>query len=437
MDVAPTPTELFLMCLPPLLGILGGTAILPFIISIFYRSLKAVYGYSNSMLDQDAGRTQYQHERERFYLNPRGTGLLQELLITGGLCGFSSGVFCFFLIQGGFHAYLLVSCVGGIAGAMWVLRQKRREKDDIPAYRDWLLGAWLGAPVWGLMSFFGLEIQIIFLIGVLGLGYMYQFASLIENKPGTPKEPEEYIYGLIFRKMRGIGFGTILIFLTLLDVSLHGRGECVDLFSISLLKVRRISGYLALLYLPPLFLTEGFGVRIFSKFFTLCLALCRFRTTLCRHCFQYTSPLKSRYVNGQRYCEYCGQEVELTKDLGRLIFSFGICEERPAGKSIVALSNPDLETKERRVDVSAVYLHTKTCNKLLLERFLTYIVNYPPKHGVQSVQIFYQGSLDDLGDHLKNAFRNTFNQIQPQGMRHKSCTVCQTCAPRSSGEMRP
>ena len=59
-----------------------------------------------------------------------------------------------------------------------------------------------------------------------------------------------------------------------------------------------------------------------------------------------------------------------------------------------------------------VYIDTKTCNSLLLERFLTYILNYPPVKGLQSVQILYQGTLDDLGDHLKNALQNTLPHIQ-------------------------
>ena len=40
------------------------------------------------------------------------------------------------------------------------------------------------------------------------------------------------------------------------------------------------------------------------------------------------------------------------------------------------------------------------------------MVNHPPKGGLKSVEVFYQGDLDDLGDNLKNALQNTFVQIE-------------------------
>lgn len=80
--------------------------------------------------------------------------------------------------------------------------------------------------------------------------------------------------------------------------------------------------------------------------------------------------------------------------------------------STYIFANPDFEHKETPIEISAVYIDTTTCDRLLLERFLTYIVNYPPKKGVKSVQIFYQGNLNDLGDNLKNALQNNFIRIE-------------------------
>lgn len=75
-------------------------------------------------------------------------------------------------------------------------------------------------------------------------------------------------------------------------------------------------------------------------------------------------------------------------------------------------SNPGFSSAGRGVDVSEVYIDTKTCESHRLERFVTYMVHSPPTHGLQSVQIFYWGELDDLGDNLKNALQNNFIRIE-------------------------
>ncbi len=74
------------------------------------------------------------------------------------------------------------------------------------------------------------------------------------------------------------------------------------------------------------------------------------------------------------------------------------------------LANPDFERQERTLEITKVFIETKTCGSLLLERFITYIVNHPPEDGLQSIQILYQGDLDDLGANLSNALRNTFEE---------------------------
>ncbi len=91
--------------------------------------------------------------------------------------------------------------------------------------------------------------------------------------------------------------------------------------------------------------------------------------------------------------------------------TFGAIEKEKIGRGFL-LTNPDFEFTDQPVEVSEVYIDTTTCDHLLLERFMTYILNYPPKKGVRPVKIFYQGEFDDLGDNLKNALRNTFEYIK-------------------------
>lgn len=158
------------------------------------------------------------------------------------------------------------------------------------------------------------------------------------------------------------------------------------------------------------FLVTTIITEIFSSAISPLLSLLRFKTILCNHCLRYTHPLWSRYIRGNRYCEHCYEEVEWTKAPGNLIFTFGNFQQHREGRVFV-LSNPDLERKEQPVDVSEVYIDTQTSEIYLLEQFITYIINYPPTHGVRSVRIFYRGDLDNLGKNLRNALQNNFEHV--------------------------
>lgn len=140
----------------------------------------------------------------------------------------------------------------------------------------------------------------------------------------------------------------------------------------------------------------------------------RFTTIICDHCYRVTFPLKCRYELGQRFCEHCQQAVEDTKVFGKVIFTFGDVPFFPEGRVFV-FSNPDFEYKEYYIEVSEVYLDPQTTDKRLFERFITYIVNYPPRRGLNSVTIFYRGELEDLGVPLANALRNTCEQVIQMG----------------------
>ena len=138
----------------------------------------------------------------------------------------------------------------------------------------------------------------------------------------------------------------------------------------------------------------------------------RYKTNLCQHCFRYTHPLKATYRVGQRYCEHCQQEVEHSDPSVKLIVVFGELSLKLPDKDILFV-NPDFETKRQPVDVSEVYIEPCTCNRILLERFITYLHSYPPEHGISSINLFYQGDLHQLGANLENVLRNNFAQIRP------------------------
>lgn len=161
------------------------------------------------------------------------------------------------------------------------------------------------------------------------------------------------------------------------------------------------------------FLVARILSRFIYSFLKPLLIQIRFKQIICRSCLRYTLPLDSRYELGIRYCEHCQKAVEHTKIPGKVIVTFGNYPKTSEPEQrVFVLADPDFEKKEQPVDVSEVYIVPKTTDKRLFERFITYIVNYPPKDGLPSVQILYQGELDDLGVNLKNVLHNTFEHVQ-------------------------
>jgi hypothetical protein len=124
-----------------------------------------------------------------------------------------------------------------------------------------------------------------------------------------------------------------------------------------------------------------------------------------------TFPLQCRYKTGVRFCEHCGQAVELTKIPGKVIVTFGTITP-PSGERFFVLADPDFEEKEQTFDISELYLDPATTDQRLLERFVTYIVNHPPRDGVNSVHVFFRGELEALGANLKNVLHNTFDTLE-------------------------
>jgi hypothetical protein len=145
---------------------------------------------------------------------------------------------------------------------------------------------------------------------------------------------------------------------------------------------------------------------------------------MCNTCLRYSNPLQAKYDLGIRRCEHCNQIMENTKECGKVIFTFGNYHIKQGGRKFIlfnsnltkgtrkfVLENPDFEKKEAPIDVSEIYIDTKTADKHLVERFITHIRNYPPRYGLDSVRIFYRGQLDDLG-YLKNSILNNFRKAR-------------------------
>ena len=156
-------------------------------------------------------------------------------------------------------------------------------------------------------------------------------------------------------------------------------------------------------------IVAGIKQLTFPRFLTSLTILATQREKICSRCYRYSNPFKSKYNAGWRTCEHCAQELGRSKQRGKVIFMFGNCNAEKSDHAFI-LSSPDLETKNVPIDVSEVYINTKTSDRRLLEKFITYIRNYPPKYGLDSVKIFYKGSLNNLG-HLKNLILNNFKKV--------------------------
>lgn len=153
-----------------------------------------------------------------------------------------------------------------------------------------------------------------------------------------------------------------------------------------------------------------------SKFFeNLLTKLFAFLTRyeiICNNCLCYSSPLKSRYEDGIRYCECleCNNKLEKTKEKGKVIVAFGNYSVN-SGNSAFILKNPDFFNKNKSIDVSEVYIDTQTADELRLMQFIAFIHNHLPKYGVESIKVFYDGNLDDLGANLRNLILTKFKKV--------------------------
>jgi hypothetical protein len=162
--------------------------------------------------------------------------------------------------------------------------------------------------------------------------------------------------------------------------------------------------------LTQLLAARGIGWSL-AKFLRPLVILLVFKKILCETCWRYTFPLRAHYAIGVRTCEHCGKAVLRTRVPGKLIITFGNIN-LPAAERQFVRANPDLETTTTPMDIAEMHLDPATVDLQILEKFITYIINYPPQGGVATVKIICLGELDALGPHLKNALRNTFPQLK-------------------------
>ena len=94
-----------------------------------------------------------------------------------------------------------------------------------------------------------------------------------------------------------------------------------------------------------------------------------------------------------------------------MVFAFGT-DSIQVDESVLIFANPGFQLMKQAVDVSEIYIDTFTCKPLQLERFITYLLNYPPKKGISFVKIFHKGALDNLGKNLKNSLQNNFQHVK-------------------------
>lgn len=141
---------------------------------------------------------------------------------------------------------------------------------------------------------------------------------------------------------------------------------------------------------------------------------CVFKTAICQGCLQAVPPAQSAYDNGIRYCPHCQQEIKKSGHFRTLRFVLGKNFAKPQKATLVVV-NPSVHMLTHAVDVSEIYIHTQTCQLQHLEQCITYLLNFPPRRGLASIRVRYEGSLDELGANLNNTLHNTFRHIKRIG----------------------
>lgn len=418
IEIGVNMRELYFGWLPVLGVILGGTMLFTGLLVGVSRSLKQIYGYSNDLILHDA-------ERE--------LGIIPLFFLRIGIFSVIGGFLWLHFVHN--REYIIyVMIVGGVFG-LFSSRFARRmhqlaEEGDLNKGIVTELGRVGGIiPIMG-----GLVLMLIYIIiggivggvtgGILGLlaGFVTNIAQSSVGNLITSGMTVGGTVGGIGGGIRGVKAG--------MKIGGWIVGEIAGWFAAGgiiggvaggvMVGIRGIipsalTGTIigGMAYgVPLIVLPIEWGLaRIISSVMTPLIILLKFKTIICNNCLRYTRPLMSKYNNGIRYCERCRKEVEFTKDPGEVFLMFGNVALQPEGR-VFMLSDPDFEQRTKFIEISRVYIDTKTCDKRLLERFITYIINYPPERGIQAVQILYRGEFDDLGANLKNALRNNFAQIE-------------------------
>lgn len=150
---------------------------------------------------------------------------------------------------------------------------------------------------------------------------------------------------------------------------------------------------------------------ILSPLLKIALTKIRFREVICDNCYRYTAPLKSKYQGGERKCEHCAKNVEHTKEVGKVIFSFGDYGVDQDGRKFI-FKNPNFVDIHAPRDVSEVYIDVDSTDPVCIERFVAQVRElFPPKKGLDSITIFHRGDLSDLGQPIVNLITNNFDHV--------------------------
>jgi hypothetical protein len=410
--------ELYLEWLPVLGSLLGGTVLLTGFLLGVCDSLKHIFGYSNNALCGDS---------------KGNSGIIPLSVLRIGVLSVIGGVLWLYFFQDGSHIMYGITA-GGFLGLLYLgfvrkLNWFSAEGDTGNGIMRKIGGVQGIAPVLGGIAVVVLYILIGGTVGGFVGGMIGLVGGFVISRPGT-SVLNMIASGLMAGGTIGGIVGGIRGMKAGIEVGGRAVGEFVDWFTVGGIGGGIAGGVVNGMYgiTPGAVIGASVGgigsgiplivlpfVWILASMVSLVLAplliLSRFKRILCNNCLRYTRPLKSKYKDGKRYCERCRKEVEFTTDPGEVILNFGNLPLELEGR-VFMLTNPDFEQKTKYIDVSEVYIDTKTCDKFLLEKFITYILNYPPEGGLQSVQIFYRGELDELGENLKNALRNTFKFVE-------------------------
>lgn len=401
--------KLILKCLPTFCWIVGGTCLFPCIIRGVYHSCTHVFGVLNTSV--------FDHEQ--------AIRRLSESILVGGISSIVGGLFWLVTL---IH-YVRISetttiygiSIGGIVGVLYAGFDAEGMFKNImrsPYWSLWwsikglmsgLAGGVAGGVAGGLIGFgvrnrhdvqHGIG-QGMFLGLLTGMFFGLLIGDRVDRRIG--KEVGGFVgggTGIIAGMIGGglAGWAVAKTFVGILVTLIVMAGGLAGGSALARYITKMIAQILPRAITPP-------------------LSLLRFSTILCNHCLRYTYPFKSQYNRGKRYCEHCKGRIEQTKKRGKVIVTFGNfsqaqCENMKSGERVFLLANPDFEKKTHPIEISTVWIDTETCDQRLLERFITYIVGFPPTHGLKSVQILYTGTVDALEENLKNALQNNFTHIE-------------------------
>lgn len=418
--------ELYLEWLPVFGGILGGTILFIGLFLGACHSLKQVFGYSIVFLGG--------HSEE-------GGEILPLSLLRVGVFSITGGALWLHFLHSGRHIFYGM-IIGGVFGLVYTgIVKKIKQLTKLPPEDEGFVRTIVGVRGIG-PTLGGIFLTLVYLIAgaiiggvagtILGTLLAFLFPATMESSDVNFSLLNLKI--ILYGMMIGAIIGAILGGLRGITAGVKVGGKAVASIVVGIVAVGIVGGILggfsggisgfirsALIMIAAIGISSGIYIILLpiewmlasaiSSFITPPLILLRFSTIICNNCLRYTRALKSKYKGGIRYCERCRKEVEFTNEPGEVLVSFGNIPLILEGR-VFMLSDPDFERKTKFIEISEVYIDTGTCNRLLLEKFVTYIVNYPPEKGLDSVEIFYRGKLDDLGDNLKNSLQNNFEHIE-------------------------